>query len=91
MSNQADPWAWSSDDIKRVGYRVIDLIAEQLPLTSIRSTGPCTVPISCPRSKADQSLTNTPSRRSVRDECLAGSRVDSDLVERSYLSAFAHA
>lgn len=30
MSNQTDQWAWSSDEIKRVGYRVIDLIAEHL-------------------------------------------------------------
>jgi hypothetical protein len=30
MSNQADRWAWSSDEIKRVGYHVVDLIAEHL-------------------------------------------------------------
>ena len=30
MTNQGDRWAWSSDEIKRVGYRVIDLIAEHL-------------------------------------------------------------
>ncbi|MCA1586860.1 MAG: aminotransferase class V-fold PLP-dependent enzyme [Acidobacteria bacterium] len=30
MTNQADRWAWSSDEIKRVGYRVIDVIAEHL-------------------------------------------------------------
>ena len=30
MTNHADRWAWSSDEIKRVGYRVIDLIADHL-------------------------------------------------------------
>jgi aromatic-L-amino-acid decarboxylase len=30
MMNQADPWTWSSDEIKRVGYQVIDVIAEHL-------------------------------------------------------------
>jgi aromatic-L-amino-acid/L-tryptophan decarboxylase len=30
MTDEADPWAWTSDEIRRVGYRVIDLIAEHL-------------------------------------------------------------
>jgi aromatic-L-amino-acid/L-tryptophan decarboxylase len=30
MPNQSDPWTWSSDEIRRVGYRVIDLIADHL-------------------------------------------------------------
>jgi glutamate/tyrosine decarboxylase-like PLP-dependent enzyme len=30
MTDQAEPWAWTPDEIRRVGYRVIDLIAEHL-------------------------------------------------------------
>jgi glutamate/tyrosine decarboxylase-like PLP-dependent enzyme len=30
MTNDTDRWAWSSDEIRRVGYRVVDLIAEHL-------------------------------------------------------------
>jgi aromatic-L-amino-acid/L-tryptophan decarboxylase len=30
MTSQAAPWSWSSDEIRRIGYRVIDLIAEHL-------------------------------------------------------------
>lgn len=30
MPNETDCWAWSSEEIKRVGYRVVDLIAEHL-------------------------------------------------------------
>ena len=30
MPNEMDPWAWSSEEIKRVGYRVVDLIADHL-------------------------------------------------------------
>lgn len=37
MTDRTDPWAWSSDEIKRVGYRVIDLIAEHLSSVPSRS------------------------------------------------------
>ena len=30
MPNETDRWEWSSEEIKRVGYRVVDLIAEHL-------------------------------------------------------------
>src|SRR5918994_295099 len=30
MSDPRDRWTWSSDEIRRVGYRVIDLIADHL-------------------------------------------------------------
>ena len=30
MTEQSDPWIWSPDEIRRVGYRVVDLIAEHL-------------------------------------------------------------
>jgi aromatic-L-amino-acid decarboxylase len=30
MTDQRDRWAWSSEEIRRVGYRVVDLIAEHL-------------------------------------------------------------
>jgi aromatic-L-amino-acid/L-tryptophan decarboxylase len=36
MTNRTDPWEWSSDDIRRVGYRVIDLIAEHLSSVTSR-------------------------------------------------------
>ena len=30
MSDADEKWEWTSDEIKRVGYRVIDIIAEHL-------------------------------------------------------------
>jgi glutamate/tyrosine decarboxylase-like PLP-dependent enzyme len=30
MTDQAEPWVWTPDEIRRVGYRVIDLIADHL-------------------------------------------------------------
>ena len=30
MTSQPDPWIWSCDEIRRVGYRVVDLIADHL-------------------------------------------------------------
>jgi aromatic-L-amino-acid/L-tryptophan decarboxylase len=36
MTDQDDRWAWSSAEIRRVGYRVVDLIAEHLSSVSSR-------------------------------------------------------
>jgi aromatic-L-amino-acid decarboxylase len=30
MPDVPDPWSWSADDIRRVGYRVVDIIADHL-------------------------------------------------------------
>ena len=38
MTAEDDRWTWSPDEIRRVGYRVVDLIAERSPFLDRAAT-----------------------------------------------------